>query len=86
MKVQVERSRRMRTLTPETSGNTGKIKPTDFKINQTDITKESKLMRFLGQFFYQSTSTTLISVMPHRTARAPHVRLCGPVIARPHVR
>ncbi len=25
-------------------------------------------------------------VMPHRTARAPHVRLCGPVIARPHVR
>ena len=26
------------------------------------------------------------AVMPHRTARAPHVRLCGPVIARPHVR
>ncbi len=35
--------------------------------------------RFL--FFEQTTP-----VMPHRTARAPHVRLCGPVIARPHVR
>ena len=37
-------------------------------------------------FYTINTLKSLDAVMPHRTARAPHVRLCGPVIARPHVR
>ena len=76
MKVRVERSRGMETIIAEASGNVRKIKPTDFKFNQTDIVKESKLMRFLRQFSDQNTSGTMWS--PEKETRKIHVKVTVP--------